>query len=72
MLTMIHTTATIFASVSRNTRATETIDQVGATFAVLAWIQTAFVEFYNNKIPPENMTVNIFSIGVTLMYSHFR
>ena len=68
---MIHTTATIFASVPRNTRTTETIDQVGATSTVLAWIRTAFVDFYN-KIPPENKTIHIFSIGVTLMYSHFR
>ena len=49
---MIHTTATILASVSRNTRTTETIDQVGATSTVHAWIRTAFVDIYNAKIQP--------------------
>ena len=49
---MIHTTATIVASVSRNTRTTETIDQVRATSTVLAWIRTAFVYFYNANIQP--------------------
>ena len=49
---MIHTTATILASVSRNTRTTETIEQVGATSTVRAWIRTAFVDFYNAKIQP--------------------
>ena len=49
MLDMIHTTAAIFISVSRNTRTTETIDQVGATSTVLAWIRAAFVDIYNTK-----------------------
>ena len=48
MLAMIHTNSTIFTSVSRNTRTIETIDQVGATSTVLAWIRIAFVDFYNN------------------------
>ena len=48
MLAMIHTNSTIFTSVSRNTRTIETIDQVGATSTVLAWIWIAFVDFYNN------------------------
>ena len=47
MLAMIHTTATIVTNVPRNTRTTETIDRVGATSTVLAWIRTAFVDFYN-------------------------
>ena len=88
ILAMVHTTATIVTSVSRNTRTTKGIDQVGATSTVLAWIRTAFVDFYNKntkskygsshlfhrtafvdfyntKFPSEN----IFSIGVTLLYS---
>ena len=64
----LRTTATIFTSVSRNTRTTETIDQVGATSTVLARIWTAFVDIYNRKIPPENMTVHIFFIVPTLIY----
>ena len=50
MLAMILTTATIIPIVSRNTRTTETIDQVGATSTVLARIWTAFVDIYNRKI----------------------
>ncbi len=70
MLAMILTITTIFAGVSRNTRTTETmIDHVGAISTVLAWIRTAFVDFYNTTFPSENMTVHIFSIGVTLLYS---
>ena len=49
IIEIIHTTATIFPSVSHNTRTTETIDQVGATSTVLAWIRTAFVDIYNNN-----------------------
>ena len=48
MLAMIHTATTFFTSVSRNTRTTEVIDQVGATSTILAWIRTAFVDVYNN------------------------
>ena len=47
---MIRTIATIIPIVSRNTRTTETIDQVGATSTVLAWIRTAFVDIYNTKV----------------------
>ena len=50
MHAMIATTAAIFASVTRNTRTTAAIDQVGATSTVLAWIRTAFVDFYNTKL----------------------
>ena len=63
MLAMILTITTIFTSVSSNTRTTETIDQVGATSTVLAWIWTTFVDIYNTNIPPENMTVHTFPYG---------
>ena len=52
MLVMVLTITTIIPSVSRNTRTTETIDQVGANSTVLAWLWTAFVYIYNITIPP--------------------
>ena len=67
MHAMVHTTATIFASVSCNTRTTETIDHVGATSTVLAWIRTAFVDFYNTRIQPKTMTVHTCFMVVTLI-----
>ena len=47
MLAMILSITTIIPIVSRNTRTTETIDQVGATSTVLAWIRAAFVDIYS-------------------------
>ena len=73
MLVMIHTITTIIPIVSRNTRTTETIDQVGATSTVLAWIRTAFVDIFNTKIPPENMAPHFrFFSNVILVYYIFR
>ena len=58
MHAMVHTTAAIFASVSRNTRTTETIDHVGATSTVLAWIRSAIVDFYNTMIQRKHILVS--------------